>query len=146
MFTPPRWLNALLRFMLRTPGLQRLVGRSTALLTFTGRKTGKSFTTPITYVADNGRVILTCNQHRQWWRNLADRPSVALRLAGKEVSGRAQVLRGPGALPFLIDFWQAQPMIAKRAGASFDDAGRIDPVSVEEGLAETVVVVVDVDD
>ena len=49
------------------------------------------------------------------------------------------------ALPFLIDFWQAQPMIAKRSGARFDAAGRIDPTSAEEQLAHTVVVVVGVE-
>ena len=135
-----------MRLMLRTPGLQRLTGRSTALLTFTGRKSGKSYTTPITYVADDGRVILTCNERRQWWRNLADRPAVTLRLAGRTVTGQARVLRGPSALPFLIVFWQAQPMIAKRSGATFDASGRIDAASVEARLADTVVVVVDIVD
>lgn len=146
VFTPPRSLNALMQVMLRTPGLQRVVGRSTALLTFTGRKSGKSYTTPITYVADVGRVILTCNKTRQWWRNLTDRPSVTLRLAGKTVSGKARVVQGPGALPFLIDFWQAQQMIANRAGATFDGAGRVDPASAKAGLVDTVVVVVDLEE
>jgi deazaflavin-dependent oxidoreductase (nitroreductase family) len=135
-----------MRFMLHTPGLQRLVGRSTALLTFTGRKTGTSFTTPITYVAGDRQVILTCHRARRWWRNLADRPAVELRLAGEEISGAARVIRGSEAAPYLIDFWQAQPLLAKRTGATFDAAGRIDSASVEALLVDTVVVVVDIED
>lgn len=39
-WTPPSWLNAMMRTMLRTPGLERLVGKSVALISFTGRKSG----------------------------------------------------------------------------------------------------------
>lgn len=40
-WTPPRWVNAVMKVMLRTPGLQRLMGSTIALITVTGRRTGR---------------------------------------------------------------------------------------------------------
>ena len=41
----PAWLNAMMRLLLKTPGLQNLLGKQIALLTFTGRRTGDRQTT-----------------------------------------------------------------------------------------------------
>jgi deazaflavin-dependent oxidoreductase (nitroreductase family) len=131
--------------MLRTPGLQRLVGRSTGLITFTGRKTGTRYTTPVTYTRTDGRVIITGHQSRTWWRNLGDQPRVELRLAGHTVTGEAHLLREEEALPDLVLHLKAQPMMARAAGVAPDASGRIDPSEARDVLADTVVVVVELD-
>lgn len=138
--TPPDWLNSLTSVMLRTPGLQRLAGRSTALITFTGRTTGKTYTTPVTYTRDGEGVIMTAHVSRQWWRNLDAHPEVELRLAGEAVTGRAEVLRGDDALPDLITYYQDLTTVAKAAGIPSDAAGRIDPADAAAHLTDTVVV------
>ncbi len=140
--TPPRWLNALMAMMLRTPGLERMIGRSTALLTFTGRRTGRSFTTPVSYARREDDVILTAHESRRWWRNLGARPNVELRLAGKEHAGTARVLRGREGLPHLLDFARAQRTVAKGMGVRFDSQGSPDPATAVAVLADTVVVMV----
>lgn len=142
-FTPPRWLNALMRGMLRTPGLQRVVGRSTALITFTGRRTGRTFTTPASYVRTNGQVVLSSHVTRQWWRNLATRPTVRLRLAGRDVVGTATVLTGTDAIPALTTYWQSQPRLARAMGVELVE-GVPDPNTFGARLQDTVAVVVDV--
>lgn len=131
-----------MRVMLRTPGLQRLVGRSTALITFTGRKTGVPYTTPITYTRRDDKVILTGHESRQWWRNLSAQPQVQLRLAGSSRTGAARVLHGGEALPYFIDFLADQRMVAKASGVGFDEEGRPDTLQAKEALGDTVVVVV----
>lgn len=57
-WTPPKWLNAVMQIMLSTPGLPRILGRTTALFTFTGRRTGNSYTTPVTHYRSGDKVIV----------------------------------------------------------------------------------------
>ncbi len=143
VFTPPRWLNAVTSLVLRTPGLQRLVGRSTALLTFTGRRSGRVYTTPLSYARVGDRVVLTCHPSRTWWRNLGDQPAVELRLAGRARPGTARVLEGAAAADALTEFFARLPMAARAAGVSRDAEGRPAAADVTAALEETVVVAVD---
>ncbi len=41
----------MMKLMLKTPGLEQWLGRQLALLTFTGRKTGQQYTTPVPTLA-----------------------------------------------------------------------------------------------
>ena len=143
--TPPRWLNRFMTLMLRTPGLQRLVGRSTALLTFVGRKSGKSYTTPISYARRGERVILTCHESRQWWRNIDSNPRVELRLAGEELTGTAVAADDQSALPLFSEFLRDQRMLARAFGISFED-GVPDAEQGAAALQDTVVVLIDLDE
>jgi deazaflavin-dependent oxidoreductase (nitroreductase family) len=131
--------------LLRTPGVERWVGKSTALLTFTGRTTGETYTTPISYTPHGDSVILTGHSSRQWWRNLATEPQCRVRLRGTERAGTARVLRGDEARPYFVEFLGQQPMIAKGAGIEFDASGAPNPDQVDGALADTVVVIVDLD-
>lgn len=142
--TPPRWLNALMAGMLRTPGLQRLVGKGTLLLTFTGRRSGTEYTTPISYVRTDDTVLMMGHESRQWWRNLEANPAVRLRLAGDEVTGTAVVLHGEEAHEALTTFFAAQPTLARAVGVARGSDGRPDPDDVSAQLDSTVVVAVEV--
>lgn len=141
-FTPPAWLNTQMRRMLKTPGLQRLVGQSTALISFTGRKSGRTFITPVTYVRDANRVVMSAHRSRQWWRNLADHPTVEVRLAGRKATGTARVLTGRDALDAYSLLLREHQMMARAVGVSMD-RGVPDPAELRAALRDTVVVVVD---
>lgn len=58
------------------------------LLTFTGRKSGKQFTTPVGYHLDGDDVMLFT--HSPWWKNMEGGTTVTLRLQGRTQSGFAQ--------------------------------------------------------
>lgn len=90
-WTPPAWLYAMMNTMLRTPGIQRVVGESTVLISFSGRRSGTRYTTPITYPPDGNEIQVITNRFRTWWGNLQDEPEVELRLAGATVAGRASL-------------------------------------------------------
>lgn len=145
-WTPPPWLNSLMNAMLRTPGLQRAAGRSTALLTFKGRKSGRTFVTPITYVRVGREVYLTCHHQRQWWRNLEADPRVGIRLAGKDYRGTARVdYNTDQGLSVLIQFLEKQPAVAKASGVELDKSGRVSIADARIVSEFTVVVTITLD-
>jgi F420H(2)-dependent quinone reductase len=92
--------NRLVAWVLRSP-LHRLASRDLALTAFRGRRSGRWFTTPVSYVRDGGRVlVLVGNPERQRWRrNLRQPAPVRLRLAGREVEGVGAVLARGSAEP-----------------------------------------------
>ena len=54
------------------------------LITFTGRTSGRRFTTPVRYVRDGDVVRCFTSSSNQWWRNLRGGAPVTLRLAGQD--------------------------------------------------------------
>lgn len=143
--TPPPWLNTLMTWMLRTPGLQRLVGRGTALVTFIGAKSGKQYTTPISYRRDGESITFTSSRARRWWRNFESQPRVQLRLAGVERGGTARILHDEEALTAFMDLVRAQKVVARVNGVSFDSDGRPNREECLQALEATVMVAVDLD-
>ncbi len=132
--------------ILRIPGLQRLVGRSTALVSFTGRRSGRQFTTPVTYARANDHIVLTYHRGRNWFRNLSSNSQVQLRLAGREVEGPTQVVIDPvEAQKDLTIFLEALPKTAKASGTPLDANRRGDQITAANLLDSTVVVRVDVE-
>ncbi len=86
-----RLLNPLVAALLRSP-LHSVMSRNTMLLTFTGRKTGKSYTTPISYMRDTD--LVRCFTHSPWWKNLHGGAPVTVRLEGQDRAGRAEAVTG----------------------------------------------------
>jgi deazaflavin-dependent oxidoreductase (nitroreductase family) len=76
-----------MKLILRSP-LHSIVSKNVMLISFTGRKSGKTFTTPVSYIRDDGEVMLFTHSH--WWLNLKDGAAVTLRIQGKDVSGKAE--------------------------------------------------------
>lgn len=77
-----RVLTPLIRLLLRSP-LHSLVSKRVMLLTFTGRKSGQPFSTPVGYAQVDERTILTGTYNR-WWKNLRGGAPVTLRVGGQE--------------------------------------------------------------
>lgn len=87
--------NRVVRPLLRSP-LHRLVSGRLALITVTGRRSGREFTFPVTYYAEEGgvRIEVGWPDQKLWWRNLrGEGGPVRLRIRGVERTGHA-VARG----------------------------------------------------
>jgi hypothetical protein len=84
--------NQLIRMVLLSP-VHRVLSRKLALITVTGRRTGRQHTFPVGYKRDGERVTILVGlpERKVWWRNLRDSAPVRLRLAGQEHTGNAQV-------------------------------------------------------
>lgn len=84
--------NQLVRLLLSSP-LRSLAGRQLALITVTGRRSGREHTLPVGYKQNGERVRIPVMwpERKLWWRNLADGAPVRLRLRGVDRTGQAQV-------------------------------------------------------
>ena len=85
-----RVVNPVVRGVLRSPVHGVASGRL-ALITVTGRRSGRTFTFPVGYSQDGETVRITVGwpEQKQWWRNLREEAPVAIRLHGVDRSGMA---------------------------------------------------------
>ncbi len=83
--------------LLRSP-LHFLASGHMMLVTFTGHKSGKVYTTPVEYCRDNERVIFFTQRGRVWWKNLRDGAAVTVRIAGRDLPGQAQTITDEDAI------------------------------------------------
>lgn len=139
--TPKPWMNSAMRTMLGLPGLRRLLGRSFAVITVTGAKSGRRYTTPVQYMRLDGDYVVLSQKHRVWWRNLRTRPEVTLKIGGETVTGHARIPEGDDAHQVLARCLTANPRVAKFYGIESTGAGTIDPADIEL-LGERVVPIV----
>ena len=56
------------------------------LVTFTGRKSQRQYTTPVRYVRDGETVRCFTSGENHWWRNLRGGADVVLRIEGRDAS------------------------------------------------------------
>jgi len=75
-------INPTVRFLLQSP-IHGFWSDSLMLITFTGRKSKRRFTTPIRYVQVGEIVRCFSTSKGQWWRNLRERAEVSLRIRGE---------------------------------------------------------------
>lgn len=99
-------INPLMKLILRTP-LHGLVSDDLTLITFTGRKTGKKYTTPVGFIEMNGSIMMFTDS--PWWRNIEEEPNITLRLKGERVQGQAEIISDPGLIREYL-----QKMVEKR--------------------------------
>ena len=87
--TSPPLLNRVMTILLKSP-IHGVVSKSIMLITFTGRKSGRVYTTPISYAQQNGQVVAFTNA--KWSRNLQGGAPVSLHIMRKELNGTADVI------------------------------------------------------
>ena len=63
----PPFVNHAMKFVLRSP-YHGMASQTVLLVTFTGRKSGKTYTTPVSYSQSGDRV--TIFTHAVWRKNL----------------------------------------------------------------------------
>lgn len=122
---PPNWANSMMKWALTTPGLQGMVGQGVALLSFTGRKTGKHYTIPVSYQREGDIVTVITKRQRKWWHNFETPLEVELRVAGRTFAGKAEA-RGSDeeTLELMVDYLSKRPIDAKAYGLKKDDVTR----------------------
>ncbi|MBI5053342.1 MAG: nitroreductase family deazaflavin-dependent oxidoreductase [Chloroflexi bacterium] len=83
--------NPLVRFVLRSP-LHPFVSKSILLISFTGRKSGKPYSTPINYAMEGDTITLISKRSRTWWKNLQGGAPVTVIVRGQERCGTAEAV------------------------------------------------------
>jgi deazaflavin-dependent oxidoreductase (nitroreductase family) len=74
-------------------------GVPTLLLTTTGRKSGKQFTTPLIYGLDGGNYLIVgsrggADEHPQWYLNLSANPEIEVQVLADKFKARARTAQG----------------------------------------------------
>ncbi len=137
-----RIANPFVRLLLRSP-FHGMMSATNLLVTYRGRKSGRSYTLPVSYVRDEKTVIIVPGnpEHKSWWRNLRGGAAVTLRLAGREVSGTAAVIErdAAAAAGLLRPYLQAFPQSAKIYGVRIEE-GRVNEADLLRAAEGKVVV------
>lgn len=87
-------MNPFMKWLLKSP-FHRVVSRSYLLITFTGRKSGKVYTTPVQYAQKDHTVYIITSAGYTWWKNLRGGAVVQLQLRGKAYSASADTIGDP---------------------------------------------------
>jgi hypothetical protein len=120
-----RAVNVPMRAALGLPFATPL-GRRLMLARIVGRKSGRVYRQPLSYVRD-GDVLLTPGGGK-WKLNLLDDQPVTLRLRGRDVTARPEVVRDPAEITRLFTLMaDRNPAVLRFAGIPRDADGRLDP-------------------
>lgn len=84
-------MNRLMIPLLRSP-LHGIASHTLVLLSFQGRKSGKTYTFPTGYTQQGNQIEIISS--RSWWKNLRGNARVTLWLRGKKRTGEASVFYG----------------------------------------------------
>lgn len=75
------------------------LGLPTLLLTVSGRKSGKRYSTPLVYFEDRGSYVVVgsdgaAKRDPQWWKNLAANPHGTIRVGRQQLEVEAHLAQG----------------------------------------------------
>jgi hypothetical protein len=118
--TVPPIINQTMKLVLSSP-VHGMVSKTILLFNFTGRKSGKTYTTPVSYSQTNDQVLIFT--HAAWWKNLLSTTPVTLLLRGRELRGLAEpVSEDKQAISAALKaHLQKVPFDARFYGVTFDD-------------------------
>jgi hypothetical protein len=88
-------INPFMKRTLASP-LHFLFSRWFVLLSFTGHKSGRRISTPVSYFRRDGTLVLTTK--RPWWRNLEATGRVDATVAGSRANRSVELIRGEEAV------------------------------------------------
>lgn len=96
-----KMINLVVVMLLKSP-IHRFWSDSLVVIGFTGRKTGKTYKTPVRYVRKGDVVQCFTSKNGGWWRNIA-------------ASGEATLLLGGNQSPFTADIVTEEPDRVRQA-------------------------------
>jgi hypothetical protein len=127
-----RVLNVPMRALLGLPFATPLSARL-MLVYLTGRKTGKSYRQPVSYVR-NGAALLTPGGGN-WKLNLADGRLERIRLRGKDVLARPEIVSDAEEIEWLLAVMTAtNPMVGRFVGIPKGPDSRLDRARLDAAV------------
>ena len=135
-----RVLNPIVRFVLRHSPLRPRRGRL-LLLSFTGQKTGRPYSIPVSYVVDaDGSLLIPGGGG--WKANLGGGRPAQLRLEGRDVGATTELITDASEVARLLPkLASASSIIDRYIGVSIDPDGRPDAAGLERALSDGFAIV-----
>ena len=132
--------NFFIKAMINSP-LHSLLGDSFAVITVTGRKTGRPISTPINVSRDEGSYIVVSMRNRTWWRNLRGNTQAQLRVKGKTIQVRGDVIEDPSTVrEELRQYFRQHPGNAKYFNVRLTPEGEPDPEGLQRAAEERLII------
>ena len=137
--TIPPAVNTMMKFILRSP-LHGMVSKTITVITFTGRKSGKTYSTPVSY-SQNGSQV-TIFTHGDWYKNLVGGAPVTLRIRGKDYTGQADVTADdkPAMAAALSEHLKVVRSDAQYYSVTFDEAGEPNKDEIRKAVDNVVMI------
>ncbi len=135
-------MNKVPAAVLRSP-LHHAMSDKYLLLSFTGRKSGRRYTTPVAYLKVEEALLMTTDS--PWWKNLRGKDGagapVTVRVKGREYEGIGEAVTDETEVVRVLHrFLQTQPGYGRFVGAKRGAGGWVDPSMLEEAARGRVVV------
>jgi deazaflavin-dependent oxidoreductase (nitroreductase family) len=113
--------NDVMAWLLRSP-LHGMLSDGMMLITVTGCKTGRKYTTPVGYYREDGYLWVVTSRDRTWWKNLRGGAEVSLLLKRRPVSGIAELeLDAEAVEARMVDYVKHVPQAAKPLGIRIEN-------------------------
>ena len=121
--------NDFMAWVLRSP-FHGMLSNGMMLITITGRKTGKTYTTPVGYYVEGEYLWVITSRERTWWKNLQGGANVKLLLKRKPAQGIADVELDMKAVEArMYEYLHHVPQAAKPMKVRVED-GKPNPVDI----------------
>ncbi len=118
------FVNQFPRLILLSP-IHGVMSKRFLLLTYRGRKTGRSHEFPVAYVRHDRELIMTTDD--PWWHNFEGGSSVQIRIAGQRFVGTARAITDPDQVEAAL----RDLIAAQRSYAALADVTRLPDGSLD---------------
>ena len=113
--------NDIIKILMLSP-FQGMFSGSLMLISVTGRKSGRTITTPVNYYRDGNTLWVLSKRARNWWRNVMGGAEVTLHLQGCNVQARAEAIMDEVVVAERIgEYVRHLPGTAKPLGVNFQN-------------------------
>ena len=136
-----RVINPVVKKILRSP-LHGFLSQNTLLLEFTGRKSGRKLSTPVSYHSSDGIAHCFTRKSFVWWKNLNSGEAVYVTIKGErhlvnpEVEAENSEIKGQALRHFL----RAVPRDAPHSGVALDTNGDPNVDDIQRVVSDMVYV------
>jgi hypothetical protein len=138
------WYNPIMVWLLDS-SLHGMLSGNMMVVNYTGRKSGKNYHLPVSYLQVGETLLTISYKRRTWWRNLRGGAPVTIRLQGKDIHGRAEVIEDEvGVIEGLTAFIAGNPRTAHDFGMKVGVDGQPEPESLRQAARACVIVSTDV--
>jgi deazaflavin-dependent oxidoreductase (nitroreductase family) len=137
---PGSFGNFFMKAIINSP-LHSLLGDSFAVITVTGRKTGRAISTPVNVSRDEGSYTVVSMRDRSWWRNLRGDVPAHLRVSGKTFPVRGEIIEDSSAVrEELRQYFRQRPGSAKYFNVRLTSEGEPDPEGLQHAAEERLII------
>ena len=132
--------NFFMKSIVNSP-LHFLLGSNIAVITVEGRKTGKSYSTPINVMKDGAVFTATSLRSRSWWRNVRGGRSAMLRVAGRRYAVHAELVENGDEVAIgLAQYFRQHPSYARPFGVRLAADGQPNTEDLRRVARERVII------